>query len=187
MRQQSLEAMRFEKYRKKTRKEQFLDEMEQIVPWKKLCGAIEPYYPKPQGAGRKPIGLERMLRIHFLQHWFELSDPGAEEALYDSRAMRLFVDIDLGNEPVPDETIICNFRHLMERNNLGDELFRLVNVYLAENGMKVNRGAIVDATIINAPSSTKNKDRKRDPDMHQTRKGNRWCVSLWHEGAYWCG
>ena len=93
MRQQSLEATGFEKYRKKTRKEQFLDEMEQIIPWKELCGAIEPYYPKPQGAGRKPIGLERMLRIHFLQHWFELSDPGAEEALYDSRAMRLFVGI----------------------------------------------------------------------------------------------
>ncbi len=174
MKQQSLEATGFEKYRKKTRKEQFLEEMEQIIPWKELCEVIEPYYPKPQGAGRKPIGLERMLRIHFLQHWFELSDPGAEEALYDSRAMRLFVGIDLGNEPVPDETTICNFRHLMERNNLGDKLFRLVNEYLAENGMKLNRGTIVDATIINAPSSTKNRDKKRDPDMHQTRKGNQW-------------
>ena len=152
--------------------------MEQIIPWKELCEVIEPYYPKPQGAGRKPIGLERMLRIHFLQHWFELSDPGAEEALYDSRAMRLFVGIDLGNEPVPDETTICNFRHLMERNNLGDELFRLVNVYLAENGMKLNRGTIVDATIINAPSSTKNKEKKRDPDMHQTRKGNQWYFGM---------
>jgi len=178
MKQQSLEATGFEKYRKKTRKEQFLDEMEQIIPWKELCEVIEPYYPKPQGAGRKPIGLERMLRIHFLQHWFELSDPGAEEALYDSRAMRLFVGIDLGNEPVPDETTICNFRHLMERNNLGDELFRLVNVYLAENGMKLNRGTIVDATIINAPSSTKNKEKKRDPDMHQTRKGNQWYFGM---------
>jgi transposase, IS5 family len=101
MKQPSLEATGFKKYRKKTRKEQFLDEMEQIIPWKELCEVIEPYYPKPQGAGRKPIGLERMLRIHFLQHWFELSDPGAEEVLYDSRAMRLFVGIDLGNEPVP--------------------------------------------------------------------------------------
>jgi IS5 family transposase len=178
MKQQSLEATGFEKYRKKTRKEQFLDEMEQIIPWKELCEVIEPYYPKPQGAGRKPIGLERMLRIHFLQHWFELSDPGAEEALYDSRAMRLFVGIDLGNEPVPDETTICNFRHLMERNNLGNELFRLVNVYLAENGMKLNRGTIVDATIINAPSSTKNKEKQRDPDMHQTRKGNQWYFGM---------
>jgi IS5 family transposase len=119
-----------------------------------------------------------MLRIHFLQHWFELSDPGAEEALYDSRAMRLFVGIDLGREPVPDETTICNFRHLMERNNLGDELFRLVNVYLAENGLKLNRGTIVDATIINAPSSTKNKEKQRDPDMHQTRKGNQWYFGM---------
>ena len=178
MKQPSLEATGFEKYRKKTRKEQFLDEMEQIIPWKELCEVIEPYYPKPQGAGRKPIGLERMLRIHFLQHWFELSDPGAEEALYDSRAMRLFVGIDLGNEPVPDETTICNFRHLMERNNLGDELFRLVNVYLSENGMKLNRGTIVDATIINAPSSTKNKEKKRDPAMHQTRKGNQWYFGM---------
>ena len=131
MKQQSLEATGFEKYRKKTRKEQFLDEMNQIIPWKELFEVIKPYYPNPPGAGRKPVGLERMLRIHFLQHWFELSDPGAEEALYDSRAMRLFVGIDLGNEPVPDETTICKFRHLMERHNLGDELFRLVNVYLA--------------------------------------------------------
>lgn len=152
MKQRSLEATGFEKYRKKTHKEQFLDEMEQIIPCKKLCEVIEPCYPKPQGADRKPIGLERMLRIHFLQNWFELSDPGAEKALYDSRAMRLLVGIDLGNEPVPDATTICDFRHLMERHNLGDELFRLVNVYLAENGMKINRGTIVDATIVNAPS-----------------------------------
>ena len=178
MKQQSLEATGFEKYRKKTRKEQFLDEMDRIIPWGELCEVITPYYPNPTGAGRKPIGLERMLRIHFLQHWFELSDPGAEEALYDSRAMRLFVGIDLGKEPVPDETTICNFRHLMEKHNLGDELFRLVNVYLSENGLKVNRGTIVDATIINAPSSTKNKKKKRDPDMHQTRKGNQWYFGM---------
>ena len=178
MKQPSLDASGFEKYRKKTRKEQFLDEMDKVIPWKELCEAIAPYYPNPQGAGRRPKDLEQMLRIHFLQHWFELSDPGAEEALYDSRAMRLFVGIDLGNELVPDETTLCNFRHLMERHNLGDELFRLVNVYLAENGMKINRGTIVDATIINAPSSTKNKDKRRDPDMHQTRKGNQWYFGM---------
>ena len=119
-----------------------------------------------------------MLRIHFLQHWFELSDPGAEEALYDSRAMRGFVGIDLGREPVPDETTICKFRHLMEKYNLGDELFQIVNIYLEENGMKVSRATIVDATIINAPSSTKNKDKKRDPEMHQTRKGNQWYFGM---------
>lgn len=179
MKQQSLEATGFEVYRKKTRKEIFLGEMEQIIPWTELCEAIRPYYPEdPKGAGRKPVGLERMLRIHFLQHWFELSDPAAEEALYDSRAMRQFVGIDLCREPVPDETTICKFRHLMEQHNLGDELFRLVNVYLAENGMKVNRGTIVDATIINAPTSTKNKAKQRDPDMHQTRKGNQWYFGM---------
>ncbi|MCF1438491.1 MAG: IS5 family transposase [Shewanella sp.] len=179
MKQQSLEASGFEVYRKKTRKEMFLDDMEQIIPWAELSQAIEPYYPKePKGAGRKPIGLERMLRIHFLQHWFELSDPAAEEALYDSRAMRHFVGIDLGKEPAPDETTICKFRRLMEKHNLGDELFRLVNVYLQENGMKVNRGTIVDATIINAPTSTKNKDKQRDPEMHQTKKGNQWYFGM---------
>ena len=178
MRQQSFASDDFEKYRKKTRKELFLEEMDRIIPWKALSKVIKPYYPKPKGAGRRPIGIQRMLRIHFLQHWFELSDPGAEEALDDSRAMRQFVGIDLGKEPVPDETTILNFRHLMERHNLGDEMFRLVNVYLAENGLKVNRGTIVDATIIDAPTSTKNKDKARDPDMHQTRKGNQWYFGM---------
>ena len=178
MRQQSLHTDGFEKYRKPTRKEIFLKDMEQIIPWKELCQVIKPYYPKPKGAGRRPIGIERMLRIHFLQHWFALSDPAAEEALYDSRAMRSFVGIDLGQEPVPDETTICKFRHLMERHNLGDALFHKVNDYLAENGMKVARGTIVDATIINAPSSTKNQDKARDPDMHQTRKGNQWYFGM---------
>ena len=178
MRQQTLADSSFEKFRKKTGKEQFLDEMEQVIAWTDLTEAIEPYYPKPDGAGRRAIGIERMLRIHFLQHWFELSDPGAEEALYDSRAMRGFVGIDLGWEPVPDETTICKFRHLLEKYNLGDELFQIVNIYLEENGMKVSRGTIVDATIINAPSSTKNKDKKRDPEMHQTRKGNQWYFGM---------
>ena len=113
-----------------------------------------------------------MLRIQFLQHWFELSDPGIEETLYDSRAMRQFVGIDLYKEPAPDESTILQFRHLMERNNLGDELFLLVNIYLSENGIAINRGTIVDATIINAPSSTKNKTKIRDPGMQQTRKEN---------------
>jgi len=178
MRQQTFASDDFEKYRKKTRKEIFLEEMDHIIPWKALSKVIKPYYPTPKGAGRRPIGIQRMLRIHFLQHWFELSDPGAEEALYDSRAMRKFVGIDLGKETVPDETTILNFRHLMERHNLGDEMFRLVNVYLAENGLKVSRGTIVDATIINAPTSAKNKDKARDPDMHQTRKGNQWYFGM---------
>lgn len=178
MRQKSFADGEFEKFRKPTRKEQFLQEMDRIIPWKELTAVIEPFYPKPKGAGRRPIGVERMLRIYFLQHWFHLSDPGAEEALYDSRAMRSFAGIDLGREPVPDESTILGFRHLMEKHNLGTELFNAVNTYLDENGMKVSRGTIVDASIINAPTSTKNKTKSRDPDMHQTRKGNQWYFGM---------
>jgi IS5 family transposase len=178
MRQQSLADVGFERYRKPTRRDQFLAEMDQIIPWRDLCKVIKPFYPKPKGAGRRPIGLERMLRIHFLQHWFNLSDPAVEEALYDSRAMRRFVGIDLGREPAPDETTVCNFRHLLEAHNLGDQLFALINEYLQDNGLKVNTGTIVDATIIDAPSSTKNKDKARDPEMHQTRKGNQWYFGM---------
>ncbi|MDC1287761.1 transposase [Gammaproteobacteria bacterium] len=115
--------------------------------------------------------LFQRVHIHFLQHWFELSDPGVEEALYDSRAMRQFVGIDLGKEPVPDESTVLQFRHLMERHQLGDKVFHLVNEYLAQNGLKVNRGTIVDATIINAPTSTKNKEKSRDPDIIRRVKG----------------
>jgi IS5 family transposase len=178
MRQQSFASGSFEKYRKATRKEKFLNDMDQIIPWKELTALIAPFYPKPKGAGRRPVGIERMLRIYFLQHWFQLSDPGAEEALYDTRSLREFVGIDLGQEPVPDESTILNFRHLLEQHNLGDGLFHCVNAYLEENGMKVARGTIVDATIINAPSSTKNKDKARDPEMHQTKKGNQWYFGM---------
>lgn len=168
----------FEKHTKKTRKERFLEEMDQVIPWQALATGLAPYYPNPQGAGRRPIGLERMLRIYFMQHWYSLSDPGMEEALYDSRAMREFAGIDLGNEAAPDESTILQFRHLMEARDFGAELLRLVNVHLAEKGLKVARGTIVDATIINAPSSTKNQDGERDPEMHQTKKGNQWYFGL---------
>jgi len=178
MRQKTLADEGFERFRKPTRREQFLNEMDQIIPWRDLCKVIKPFYPKPKGAGRPPVGLERMLRIHFLQHWFNLSDPAVEEALYDSRAMRRFVGIDLGREPVPDETTVCKFRHLLEAHNLGDRLFALIGEYLQENGVKVNTGTIVDATIIDAPSSTKNKDKARDPEMHQTKKGNQWYFGM---------
>ena len=178
MRQQTFADEDFERFRKPTRRDQFLAEMEEIIPWRDLCKVIEPFYPKQTGAGRPPVGLERMLRIHFLQHWFNLSDPSVEESLYDSRAMRCFVGIDLGREPAPDETTVCNFRHLLEAHNLGDELFALINVYLQENGLKVSTGTIVDATIIDAPSSTKNKEGKRDPEMQQTRKGNQWYFGM---------
>ena len=168
----------FEAYYKPTRREQFLNEMEQVVPWKELCALIEPFYPKNDGAGRPTVGLERMLRVYFLQQWFNLSDPSVEEALYDSRAMRAFVGIDLGREGAPDETTVCKFRHRLEAHALGEQLFALVNAHLAASGLSVSRGTIVDATIINAPSSTKNKTKARDPEMHQTKKGNQWYFGM---------
>jgi IS5 family transposase len=152
--------------------------MDQIIPWSELTQALKPYYPDPTGPGRRPKGLERMLRIYFMQHWFNLSDPGMEEALYDLRVMRDFAGIDLGEEAAPDETTILNFRHLLEEKNMGAELLRLVNTYLDENGLRVSRRTIVDASIINAPSSTKNRDQARDPDMHQTKKGNQWYFGM---------
>src|SRR5689334_24823519 len=154
MRQMTLASAGFEKFHKTTRRAAFLAEMERVVPWKALCGLVEPHYPKA-GDGRPPIGVDRMLRIYLLQQWFNLSDPGAEEALYDSATMRRFVGIDLGREPVPDETTICRFRHLLERNDLGGKMFERVNERLAARGVTVSTGTIVDATIINAPSSTK--------------------------------
>jgi IS5 family transposase len=177
MKQQSFATTGFERYGKQTRREVFLAEMDQVVPWSVLCALVEPFYPKA-GNGRPPVGVERMLRIHFLQHWFNLSDPAAEEALYDSLAMRGFVGIDLGREPVPDETTICKFRHLLERHDLGRVLFEEVHRHLEARGVKVSTGTIVDATIINAPSSTKNRDQARDPDMRQTKKGNQWYFGM---------
>lgn len=175
--QMTLASAGFEKYAKTTRRAQFLSEMNRVIPWGELCALIEPVYPKA-GNGRPPVGLERMLRIYFLQHWFNLSDPAVEEALYDSAAMRAFADIDLGREPVPDETTVCNFRHLLERHKLGRRLFEAVADYLAAQGLKVSRGTIVDATIINAPSSTKNAAGERDPEMCQTKKGNQWYFGM---------
>lgn len=169
----------FERHRKTTRRDIFLSEMDQVVPWDRLCAVVEPYYPKaPARGGRQPIGLERMLRIHLLQQWYALSDPAAEEALYDSQAMRRFVGIDLGRERAPDETTICKFRHLLEKHQLAQPLFDVITAYLGEQGMKLSEGTLVDATIIHAASSTKNKQRQRDPDMHQTRKGNQWYFGM---------
>ncbi|MDN5851175.1 MAG: IS5 family transposase [Nitrococcus sp.] len=178
MRQQTLAEASFEKFRKPTKREQFLEVMDKVVPWGRLCALIEPVYPQADGAGRPPIGIERMLRIHFLQHWFNLSDPGMEEALYDSRAMRAFVGIDLGREPAPDETTLCRFRHLLEAHELGAELFHGINAHLETQGFKIATGTIVDATLIHAPASTKNRDKARDPDMHQTKKGNQWYFGM---------
>jgi IS5 family transposase len=177
MKQLTLATVGFERYAKATRRTAFLAEMERVVPWPALCGLIEPFYPKP-GNGRPPVGVERMLRIYFLQQWFNLSDPAVEEALYDSLAMRNFVGIDLGREPVPDETTVCRFRHLLEEHDLGRRLFDEVQRRLTAKGLKVATGTIVDATIINAPSSTKNAKKARDPEMHQTKKGNQWYFGM---------
>jgi IS5 family transposase len=152
---------------------QFLAEMDRVVPWASLCAVVEPVYPKP-GNGRPPIALERMLRMYFLAHWFNLADGALEEAVHDSEAMRRFIDIDLARELVPDETTVCKFRHLLERNHLGVRLFEEVGRHLQAQGLRVASGTMVDATIINAPSSTKNQDKARDPEMHQTRKGQQW-------------
>ena len=168
----------FEAYRKTTRREQFLAEMDRVVPWPELCALVEPVYPKSEGPGRPTVGLEGMLRTHFLQHWYDLSDPAVEEALYDSNAMRRFVGIDLGRERAPEETTVCKFRHLLEEHDLGKRIFEEVGRYLQQQGFKLSRGTIVDATIISAPSSTKNKHKARDPEMHQTKKGNQWYFGM---------
>ena len=175
--QLTLAGTGFEKYTKVTRRAQFLAEMERVVPWRELCARIAPVYPKAEN-GRPPVGLERMLRMYFLQHWFNLSDPAVEEALYDSPTMRAFVGIDLGREPGPDETTVCKFRHLLEEHRLGPVVFEIVAHHLRAHGVTVSTGTIVDATMIAAPSSTKNAAGTRDPEMPQTRQGQQWYFGM---------
>jgi transposase, IS5 family len=177
MKQLTLAAVGFERYAKTTRRAAFLAEMERVVPWSALCVADRAVLSE---AGQwPPADRDRADGATlFLQQWFNLSDPAVEEALYDSLAMRRFVDIDLGREPVPDETTVCRFRHLLEAHDLGQKLFDEVQRHLAAKGLKVATGTIVDATIINAPSSTKNADKARDPEMHQTKKGNQWYFGM---------
>ena len=177
MKQMSLARGDFERYGKTTKRAAFLTEMNRVVPWAGLCELIEPHYPKA-GRGRQPVGLERMLRIHFLQHWFNLSDPAVEEALYESNSMREFVGIDLGQERVPDETTVLKFRHLLERHELGRQIFEEVGRHLQAQGFKLSTGTIVDATLIAAPSSTKNAKGERDPEMKQSKKGNQWYFGM---------
>jgi IS5 family transposase len=162
--------------RKKTRREVFLEEMELVVPWKPLLKLIEPHYPTA-GRGRRPYPLESILRVHLMQNWFTYSDPAMEEALYEIASLRAFAHLSL-TEPIPDETTILNFRHLLEENDLAEDILKLVNSHLARKGLLLKRGSIVDATIIAAPSSTKNADGQRDPEMHQTKKGNQWYFGM---------
>lgn len=165
--------------KKVTRREKFLAEMEAVVPWSRLLALIEPHYPKMGRKGGRPaMPLEVMLRIYCLQQWYALSDPMAEESLYDSDAMRRFAGLELGEDRIPDETTILNFRHLLERHALTEAIFAEVNAYLAENGLTLRSGTLVDATIIDAPRSTKNKAGRRDPDMSSTRKGNDWYFGM---------
>ena len=172
--QQTLASqMSFAKYGRKSKRELFLDQMNQVVPWSELLALVEPFYPKA-GNGRQPVGLGIMLRTYFLQQWFSLSDPGMEEAFYDSPTLRRFAGVDLGVAAAPDETTILRFRHLLEQHDLGGEMPMTVNKYLDSKGIRITTGTIVDATIIHAPSSTKNSSGERDPAMHQTKKGNQW-------------
>jgi IS5 family transposase len=161
--------------KKTTRKEKFLAEMDEILPWKELLGVIRRHYPR-RGHGRPPIELESMLRIYFMQQWYGLSDPSMEDSLYDITSMRLFAGLSL--DTIPDESTILRFRHLLERKHLTQKLFRKTEKYLSERNLILSEGTIVDATIISAPSSTKNQDRKRDPQMKQTKKGNQWYFGM---------
>jgi IS5 family transposase len=171
--QRTFASMAWSSKGKVTRRERFLAEMEAVIPWARLLALIEPHYPKA-GNGRQPLGLEKMLRIYFLQQWFNLSDPQAEDAIYDSESMRRFARVELGDEVVPDESTILRFRHLLERHGLTRDIFDAVAGLLEERRLLLRAGTIVDATIIAAPSSTKNASATRDPEMKQTRKGRTW-------------
>jgi IS5 family transposase len=163
--------------KKQTRRERFLSEMDRVVPWARLVALIEPYYPSGK-RGRPPMGIERMLRIYFLQQWYALADEALEDALYDMQSLRSFARINLGAEAVPDATTLTKFRHLLERQALTVRILAEINAVFGERGLLLREGTIVDATIIHAPSSTKNAEQARDPDMKQTRKGNQWYFGM---------
>jgi len=171
--QRTFASMAWSAKGKVTRRERFLAEMDAVIPWARLRGLIAPHYPKA-GNGRQPLGLEKMLRIYFLQQWFNLSDPQAEDAIYDSESMRRFAKVELGDDIVPDETTILRFRHLLEQHGLTKAIFDEIGGLLEARGLLLRSGTIVDATIIAAPSSTKNATGTRDPEMKQTRKGRNW-------------
>ena len=175
--QSSFAQSEYARKKKTTRREKFLAQMEQVVPWARLVEAIAPYYPTGK-RGRPPVGIERMLRIYFLAQWYGLADEALEDALYDSQALRNFAGIDLGSEAVPDATTLLKFRHLLEAHDLGRRIFEEVGALLEEKQLLMREGTLVDATIIAAPCSTKNRRRERDPAMHQTKKGNQWYFGM---------
>ena len=174
MKQTSFSDAEFASKKKLTRRERFLAEIEAATPWAALVAALLPYYPKGDGRGRPPMGLERMLRMYIAQQCFGLSDEGIEDAIYDSQSIRGFVGIDLTHESAPDATTLLKFRRLLEKHNLTRRIFDEINVHLASKGLVMREGTIVDATLIAAPPSTKNRDKERDPEMHQSKKGNDW-------------
>ena len=175
--QRTFAGLAWERKGKVTRREQFLGEMNAVVPWTRLLALIEPHYAKA-GRGRQPIGLETMLRIYFVQQWFDLSDPAAEDSIYDSESIRRFVGVELAEDRMPDETTILRFRHLLERHDLTEAIFGEIRSLLEEKRLLLKSGTIVDATIIHAPSSTKNRSGKRDPEIKQTRKGKQWYFGM---------
>jgi IS5 family transposase len=175
--QTSFTHAEFAAKKKTTRREKFLARMEEVIPWKELLAVIEPFYPKGQ-RGRPPVGLERMLRVYFLQQWYSLADEALEDALYDSQALQQFARIDLSAEGVPDATTLLNFRHLLETHDLCKGLFHAINADLTARGLLLREGTLVDATLIAAPPSTKNLKKERDPEMHQTKKGNQWYFGM---------
>jgi IS5 family transposase len=177
MKQISFSQAEFQRKKRRTRREVFLAEMEQIMPWAELFAVVEPHYPKGE-RGRPPVGLERMLRMYFVQQWNGFSDEGVEDAITDSQALRAFVGIDLSREAAPDATTVLQFRHLLEQHDLTKKLFEAVNAGLSAAGLMMREGTIADATIIAAPPSVKNEANARDPDMHQTKKGNQWYFGM---------
>ncbi|MDR3628327.1 MAG: IS5 family transposase [Ignavibacteriaceae bacterium] len=177
MKQQTFSDVEYANRRKKTKRDEFLEIMEEIIPWDEWVSYVEPYYPEGK-RGRPPMGIEKMLRMYLLQIWFNLSDEGVEDAIYDSYAMRKFMGINFMNEQVPDATTLLNFRHLIEESGLGKAYFAAINRCLEECGHMMKGGTVVDATIINAPSSTKNASKSRDPEMCQTKKGNQWYFGM---------
>lgn len=184
MKQTTFASLAFDHKKKQTRREKFLAEMEQAVPWTALLAVIEPYYPKAGRRGRQPYPLATMLRLYFIQQWYALSDPGLEDALYEIESLRRFARLDLADDTLPDETTILNFRRLLERHALTAKLMNTINDVLEQQGLLLKGGTMVDATIIHAPPSTKNQDKARDPEMHQTRKGNQWYFGMKiHVGA----
>ncbi len=178
MKQTTFDSLAYTAKKKQTRREKFLAEMERVVPWGALLTLIEEHYPKGGKAGRPPMSPEMMLRIHFLQQWYALSDPAMEDALYEIESMRRFAGLELNVDAIPDETTILKFRRFLEKHALAPKILETVNADLAARGMQMRAGTLVDATIIHAPSSTKNSTGKRDPEMHQTKKGNQWYFGM---------